>query len=141
MRGATRVGGRAIRASRTYVARESGGDPHQTSSGKRVARVGNGARFTGRALRLLGPAINDVSSGLYRGAIELRTEGSGMTAINVLDLDTYVRGVVAGEMPSSWPLEALKAQAVAARTYALATRKTTGCSTSIPTRAPRSTAG
>jgi stage II sporulation protein D len=34
--------------------------------------------------------------------------------------------VVAGEMPSSWPLEALKAQAVAARTYALATRKTTG---------------
>jgi stage II sporulation protein D len=49
-----------------------------------------------------------------------------VTAINVLDLDTYVRGVVAGEMPSSWPLEALKAQAVAARTYALATRKTTG---------------
>jgi stage II sporulation protein D len=37
-----------------------------------------------------------------------------------------VRGVVAGEMPSSWPLEALKAQAVTARTYALATRKTTG---------------
>jgi stage II sporulation protein D len=34
--------------------------------------------------------------------------------------------VVAGEMPSSWPLEALKVQAVAARTYALATRKTTG---------------
>ena len=49
-----------------------------------------------------------------------------MTAINVLELDSYVRGVVAGEMPSSWPLEALKAQAVTARTYALATRKTTG---------------
>ena len=90
-----------------------------------MARVGNGARFTGREpLRLLGPALNGVTSGLYRGAIELRTEGSGVTAINVLDLDTYVRGVVAGEMPSSWPLEALKAQAVAARTYALATRKT-----------------
>ena len=47
-----------------------------------------------------------------------------MTAINELDLDSYVRGVVAGEMPNSWPLEALEAQAVAARTYALATRKT-----------------
>ncbi len=49
-----------------------------------------------------------------------------MTAINELDLDSYLRGVVAGEMPSSWPLEALKVQAVAARTYALATRKTDG---------------
>ena len=67
-----------------------------------------------------------MTSGLYRGAIELRTDGGGLTAINVLDLDTYVRGVVAGEMPSSWPLEALKVQAVAARTYALATRKAGG---------------
>jgi stage II sporulation protein D len=126
--GATRVGGRSLRASRTYVARDSGGSILiRTSSGKRVARVGNGARFTGPgALRLLGPALNGVTTGLYRGAIELRTDGSGITAINVLDLDTYVRGVVAGEMPSSWPLEALKVQAVAARTYALATRKTSG---------------
>ena len=44
----------------------------------------------------------------------------------MIDLDPYVKGVVAGEMLSSWPLEALKVQAVAARTYALATRKTTG---------------
>ena len=36
-------------------------------------------------------------------------------------MDSYIRGVVAGEMPSSWPLEALKVQAVAARTYALST--------------------
>jgi stage II sporulation protein D len=128
VRGATEIGGRDLDADRTYVARESGGQiVVTTASGKRVARVGNGARFEGpEPLRLLGPALNFVTSGLYRGAIELRTEGSGVTAINVLDLDTYVRGVVAGEMPSSWPLEALKVQAVAARTYALATRKTTG---------------
>ena len=44
----------------------------------------------------------------------------------MLSLDDYVRGVVAGEMPASWPLEALKAQAVTARTYALATRKPDG---------------
>jgi len=126
--GATSVGGRRLQAGGTYVARDSGGQIVVTSStGKRVARVPNGASFKSSApLRLLGPALNGISSGLYRGAVELRTEGSGLTAINVLDLDTYVRGVVAGEMPSSWPLEALKAQAVAARTYALATRKTNG---------------
>jgi stage II sporulation protein D len=128
VRGAVRIGGRALNPARTYVAKESGGAiVVSLPSGKRVARVGNGARFTGAdPLRLLGPALNYVTSGLYRGAIELRTEGAGITAINELDLDSYVRGVVAGEMPSSWPLEALKVQAVAARTYALATRKTTG---------------
>jgi stage II sporulation protein D len=128
VRGATHIGAHDLKPSRTYVARESrGGILVTTSSGKRVARVGNGARFEGRApLRLLGPALNYVSNGRYRGAIELRTEDAGITAINVLGLDSYLRGVVAGEMPSSWPLEALEAQAVAARTYALATRKTTG---------------
>jgi len=47
-------------------------------------------------------------------------------------MDIYIRGVVAGEMPSSWPLEALKVQAVAARTYALATRKTSGAFDQYP---------
>jgi SpoIID/LytB domain protein len=128
VRGATSIGGRALRASTTYVARESRGEILvTTSSGKRVVRVGDGAQFRGpEALRLLGPALNYISDGLYRGAIEIRLEGAGVTAINELDIDSYVRGVVAGEMPSSWPLEALKAQAVTARTYALATRKTIG---------------
>jgi stage II sporulation protein D len=128
VRGATSVGGRRLNPNRIYVARESrGAIAVTTSSGKRVARVGDGAQFKGpEALRLMGPALNYITDGLYRGAIEVSTEGSGVTAINELDIDTYVRGVVAGEMPSSWPLEALKAQAVAARTYAVATRKTTG---------------
>jgi stage II sporulation protein D len=128
VRGATSIGGRRLNANTLYVARESRGAIRvTTSSGSRVARVGNGAQFRGPGtLRLMGPALNFVDDGLYRGAIEIRTEGAGVTAINELDIDTYVRGVVAGEMPSSWPLEALKAQAVAARTYALATRKTSG---------------
>jgi stage II sporulation protein D len=128
VRGATRIGSRALNPARTYVARRSGGGiVVTTTGGKRVARVGNGAQFTGpEPLRLLGPALNFVSDGLYRGAIELRTDLGGVSAINELDLDSYIRGVVAGEMPSSWPMEALKVQAVAARTYALATRKTDG---------------
>jgi stage II sporulation protein D len=128
VRGASSIGGKSLRTSATYVARESAGRVLvRTASGRRVGSFGTGASFEGPdVLRLLGPALNGISSGLYRGAVEIRTEGSGVTAINVLDIDSYVRGVVAGEMPSSWPLEALKAQAVTARTYALATRKTTG---------------
>jgi stage II sporulation protein D len=83
-------------------------------------------------MRLMGPALNFVTSGLYRGDIEVRVDGRGVTAINEIDMDSYLRGVVAGEMPSSWPLEALKVQAVAARTYALATRKTVGAFDQYP---------
>jgi stage II sporulation protein D len=54
--------------------------------------------------------------------MELRPSiGGGLTAVNVLGLDAYVQGVVPGEMPPSWHPEALKVQAVAARSYALAT--------------------
>lgn len=58
----------------------------------------------------------------YRGRIEVFTNTRGaLTVVNVLGLEDYVRGVVANELsPGGWPeLEALKAQAVAARTYAV----------------------
>src|SRR5215216_2269006 len=48
---------------------------------------------------------------------------SGVDAVNHVALDQYLQGVVPDESPPSWPLEALKAQAVAARTYAVATMK------------------
>jgi stage II sporulation protein D len=128
VQGVTRANGRPLSSGTTYIARPSGSRILVTTSGgRRVARFAAPLRFKGPdAVRLLGPALNDVSSGLYRGVIEVVHDSGGLTAINELGIDTYVRGVVAGEMPSSWPLEALKAQAVTARTYALATRKTTG---------------
>ncbi len=43
---------------------------------------------------------------------------TGLMTVNARPLESYLRGVVPSEMPASWPLEALKAQAVAARTYA-----------------------
>ncbi len=57
----------------------------------------------------------------YRGAFEVRAGGSGVTAINVLGLEDYLRGVVPNELsPNSFPeIEAQKAQAIAARTYAI----------------------
>ncbi len=92
-----------------------------------MGRFASPLRVRGDRIRLLGRAINGVTSGLYRSGFELRPgSAGGVTAVNVLPLDSYVQGVVAGEMPSAWPLAALRAQSVTARTYALATRKTGG---------------
>ena len=55
----------------------------------------------------------------YRGKLEVAVQGGFMRAVNIVALDGYLHGVVPGEMPRGWPAEALKAQAVAARTYAL----------------------
>jgi len=49
----------------------------------------------------------------------IQNQGSRFDVISVLPLKDYLRGVLAGEMPKNWPLEALKAQTVAARSYAL----------------------
>jgi stage II sporulation protein D len=46
--------------------------------------------------------------------------GNALPEIQQIDFDTYLKGVVASEMPLSWPIEALKAQMVAARSFALA---------------------
>ena len=75
-------------------------------------------------LLLRGPAENDVTDGRYRGNLEIRAGAlGGLSAINALDMEEYLRGVVPGEVPANWPDEALRAQAVAARTYAVATSK------------------
>lgn len=55
----------------------------------------------------------------YRGGMRLIASDGRILVVNVLDLEEYLRGVVPAEMQASWPLEALKAQAVAARSYAL----------------------
>lgn len=55
----------------------------------------------------------------YRGRTQLVTSTQGLTAVNHVDLEDYLYSVIGAEMSPSWPLEALKAQAVAARSYAL----------------------
>jgi stage II sporulation protein D len=56
----------------------------------------------------------------YRGDLRVAKRGKELQLVNVVGLEAYLLGVVPGEMPKHWPLEALKAQAVAARTYAVA---------------------
>jgi stage II sporulation protein D len=59
----------------------------------------------------------------FQGSIEIVEAPQGtLTVINQLPLEDYVMGVLAGEIPRNWPLEALKAQAIAARTFAVLNR-------------------
>lgn len=56
----------------------------------------------------------------YRGYFKVVNSGNGLTVMNDLPIEKYIRGVVPSEMPSSWDFEAHKAQAIAARSYAIA---------------------
>lgn len=56
----------------------------------------------------------------YRGHLIIQNKNKKLTVINDVSLEDYIKGVVPSEMPSGWELEALKAQAIAARSYALA---------------------
>ncbi len=78
------------------------------------------AQLTGGSDGLNLVTLNSASAGKrYRGDMEFLLEDGGLTAVNVLNIEDYLRGVVPAEILSFWPAEALKAQAVAARNYAL----------------------
>jgi stage II sporulation protein D len=83
------------------------------------ARVSPG----GSPLKLIGRAENGVTDGRYRGALVLGRSAANVLAIDDVDLEQYLYGVVPSEMPASWPAAALRAQAVAARSYALRSRR------------------
>jgi stage II sporulation protein D len=125
--GATGAGGTALSPGRTYQARSSGGSV--TLLGARGRKLGASAAplvVSGGSGGLLlgGRAGNGRTNGRYRGTFELRPDPlGGVDVINAVALEDYVRGVVAWESPASWPIEALKAQAVAARTYGITTRR------------------
>jgi stage II sporulation protein D len=73
---------------------------------------------TSRKLTLITPSGREAVRGALRAASP--TKGSSdRDTVDVLSIDSYVRGVVPSEMPTSWETAAVRAQAVAARTYAL----------------------
>jgi stage II sporulation protein D len=117
--GASRGGTKTLSPGRTYTARAHGmGSVDLLRGGKRVGT------FSG-PLQVAGGDGTLVTGGRrYRGTLTFVPDPlGGIDVINTLALDDYVRGVVAWESPSSWPAEALKAQAVAARTYAITTHR------------------
>jgi stage II sporulation protein D len=123
--GVARLGTQALDPATTYnvvrggsglVIRQDTQSLFTTAPPLRVDAPGGGA------LLLSGTSQPGVTNGRYRGALELRPAGKGINVINAVGLESYVRGVVSAESPSAWPAEALKAQAVAARTYAITAR-------------------
>ena len=114
--GAGSACGTGLKPGKTYVAkRKGGGVVLRTKKGRLVARCGGLMSAAGS------PTINVIGQGTYRGALEVRPATTGLNAVNAVDLEDYVRGVLSRESPASWPLEALKAQAVAARSYGIST--------------------
>lgn len=72
-------------------------------------------------------AFIEVNGIRYRGNLEVRRNGNGrLLVINDLDLEAYLKGVIGAEVPGDWEMEALKAQAVASRTYALWQKRAAG---------------
>ena len=59
----------------------------------------------------------------YRGRLRVVPLGDRLQAVNFIGLESYLPSVVGSEMPAKWPLAALRAQAIAARTYAMAQRR------------------
>ena len=90
---------------------------HRWSPGGKTTLAGDGE------LSATGPLTLWTPSGAlhYRGALRAASPSAGSTdrdTVNVLSMDDYIKGVVPREMPASWSAEAVRAQAVAARTYA-----------------------
>lgn len=65
------------------------------------------------------PYLIQVGGFFYRGPLKIGADGKQIFLVAELPLETYLKGTVGAEMPSHWEPEALKAQAVASRTYAL----------------------
>jgi stage II sporulation protein D len=115
--GATSACGVALDRHSEYIAHRVGGTVR--------LRDARGAAVVdcGRRLRAAGQGRIEIAGvGAYRGALEVVPTASDVGSLNAIDavpVDQYVRGVIANESPASWPQAALRAQAVASRSYAL----------------------
>jgi stage II sporulation protein D len=118
--GARQAGSRKLDPAKTYTLKRRGLSQVELSSdGKKVATFTAPLQVTGE-----GGVTTLGGQGSYRGVLEFEPSVfSGLSVINKVGLDEYLQGVVPAESPASWPAEALKAQAIAARTYAITTAK------------------
>lgn len=105
---ASQLGGKALSPSDITIV-DIGGNPILLIADSDAYFMGTGST----------PVV-DLGARSYRGIIDFIHNSDGtITAVNVIDLEEYLYGVVASEIPSSYAYEAIKAQACAARTYAL----------------------
>ncbi len=118
--GARQAGTRKLDPTKTYTVKRRGlSQVELSTAGRRVASFTAPLEVAGD-----GGVTKLGSLGGYRGVLQFApTVFSGISVINRVALDDYLQGVVPAESPSSWPAEALKAQAIAARTYAITTAR------------------
>ena len=114
-----------ISSTAPFSVKDSTGTTVQLDAGS--VAFGAGLRIAGQTL--VAPLVFRPGKGgaltlkrAYRGTIQVDAVDGKLRAVNVVGLEQYLYGVVPAEMPQNWSPEALKAQAVAARSYALATR-------------------
>lgn len=103
---------------KTYKITESGTFAIKKENGQIIC--GNLKSKKGFVLTLIKSNANfGLNKNKYNGNLEIVPSAKGVNIIEILDLEKYLLGVLPYEMSYSWPVEALKAQAVAARTYTL----------------------
>lgn len=120
-----------VASAQDFRVKDARGVNHQLAAG--VWTVGpdlslSGAGATGSPLPgpltfIRGRAPLELGGKSYRGAIQAIARDGVLDAVDVIGLEKYLYSVVPSEMPSGWPAAALQAQAVAARSYALASRR------------------
>jgi len=111
-----RIGGDGV------LAVDQDGEPLDVGFPLLVKRSRDGLSVNGRALRTLkasAPASLQINGKGYRGRIEITPADKGLLVIDELPLEDYLVGLINCEISSQWPIEAIKAQAVIARSYAL----------------------
>jgi stage II sporulation protein D len=121
--GATRAGLRPLVSDRTYIAtRAANGEiALRSERGRLLSYLAAPLEITSTSpIRFDGAASSGVINGRYRGSLDVVEAGSRLDVINRLGLEAYLRGVVPAESPSFWPSAELEAQAIAARSYAIA---------------------
>ena len=128
---ANSAGSLSIGSSAAFRVTDANGRTVNLSAGTHVLRPSLRVRNANGQRRSLaspvrfrpGAATLRLSGDRYRGLLRVRTRSGRLSAVNDIALEPYVKGVIAWEMPASWHPEALKAQAVVARTYGLVSRK------------------
>src|SRR5919109_585171 len=126
------VGTLPVSSAADFHVRDATGAMHDVTAGNYALTPALKLKVDGAATAkpLPGPLLFQPGSAplqlkhLYRGSIQVDVVSGKLRAINVVGLEQYLYGVVPSEMPFNWHPEALKAQAVVARSYALATRRT-----------------
>jgi stage II sporulation protein D len=114
-----------------FTVRDGNGASHTVAAGTYTVMPALKLKVDGtqRPQPLVGPLLFQPGASAlsvvrrYRGAIQVDVDGGKLRVVNVVGLEQYLYGVVPSEMPYTWAPEALNAQAVAARSYALATKR------------------